>query len=113
MKTWTAQNKLKLNDDKAEALLMKSNRTSLRADAAEIPFTTCARNLGFMISDNMNLDKHISAVCRSAYVKIRRISSIRQYLTVKAIKTLICWTIVILFCLAARFIFSSADYKRF
>ena len=91
MKTWTAQNKLKLNDDKAEALLVKSNRSSLRADTADIPLTTCARNLGFRISDNMSFDKHtsdnmsfdkhISAVCRSAYVKIRRIISIRQYPT--------------------------------
>ena len=46
-----------------------------RVSAADIPFTTCARNLGFMISDTMTLDKHISTVCRSAYLKIRRISS--------------------------------------
>ena len=36
------------------------------------------------------LDKHISAVCRSAHVEFRRISSIRQYLTVEATKTLDC-----------------------
>ena len=51
---------------------------------------TCARNLSFMISDKMTLDKYISTVCRSAYMKIRRISSIRQYLTVEATKTLVC-----------------------
>ena len=38
----------------------------------------------------MSLDKHNSNVCRSAYVKIRRINSIRQYLTVEATKTLDC-----------------------
>ena len=43
-----------------------------------------------MVSDNRTLDKHISTVCRSAYMKIRRISSIRQYLTVEATKTLDC-----------------------
>ena len=76
------QNKLKLNDDKTEAFLVKSNRTtfpnaqptSLPVGSADIPFTTCTRNLGFMISDNMSLDEHIS---NSAYVEIRRISSIR------------------------------------
>ena len=55
VETWMTQNKLKLYDDKTEALLMKSNRTifhytqptSLRADTADVPFTTCAGNLGF------------------------------------------------------------------
>ena len=55
--------------------------TSLRVGTADIPFMTCARNLGFRISDNMSLDKQISNVGRSAYVEI---SSIRQYLTVEA-----------------------------
>ena len=86
------QSKMKLNDD------IKSNRTtfpnaqptSLRIGSAGCPFTTSARNFGFMISNNMSFDKHISNVCRSAYVEIRRISSIRQYLTVQATKTLVC-----------------------
>ena len=85
------QNKLKLNDDKTEALLVKSNRTifpdaqpaSLRAGTADIPFLTCAHNLRLMISDN----KHISTVCHSVTVKIRRICSIRQYLMVKVART--------------------------
>ena len=46
--------------------------------------------LGFMISDNTTLDKHISTVCHSAYVKIRCISYIHQYLTAEAAKTLVC-----------------------
>ena len=107
VKTWMTQNKLKLNDDKSEAVLIKSNRTSfpsaqptsLPVGSADSPFTTCARNLGFMISDIMCLDKHTSKVCRSAYVKIRRISSIRQYLTVEATKTLVC-----------AFVLSKLDY---
>ena len=59
-----------------EAVRVKSNRTippnaqptSLRVGSADSPFTTCARNLGFKISDNMSLDKHILNVCRSAYL---------------------------------------------
>ena len=92
MNIWMTQNKQKLNDDKTEALLKKSNRatfpntqpTSLRACSAHIPFMTCARSLGAMISDN------ISNVSRSAYVEIRRISSIRQHLTAEATKTPVC-----------------------
>ena len=61
------QNKLKLNDDKTEAFLMKSDRTnfhdaqptSLCVSTADIPFMTCARNLGFLISDKMTFDKRV------------------------------------------------------
>ena len=38
----------------------------------------------------MTLDKHISAVCRSACVEIRRIISIYEYLTAEATKTFVC-----------------------
>ena len=58
-KDWMTQNKLELNDDKTEAPLIKTNittlpnaqPTSLRVGSADSPFTTCTRNLGFMISD--------------------------------------------------------------
>ena len=78
LKTWMTQNKLKLND-KTEFLLIKSNRTTfpntqptaLHVGSADISLTTCASKLGFMISDNMPLDKHFSNICRSAYVEIR------------------------------------------
>ena len=64
-----------------------------------IPFATSARNLGFVISGDMSLDKHISNACRSESVDIRRISSIRQYLAVEATKTLVC-----------AFVLSKLDY---
>ena len=82
--------KLKLNGDETEALLTKSDRTSLRVGTTDVHFTTCARNLGLMISDYMTLEKHISIVCRSACIKIRRISSARQYMTVESTRTLVC-----------------------
>ena len=61
LNTWMTRNKLKLNDEnKTEVLLIKSSETifpdalptSLRVGTADIPFTTCTRNLGVMISDN-------------------------------------------------------------
>ena len=45
----------------------------------------------------MTLDKHISAVCRSAHVEFRRISSIRQDLTVEA-TTLNCYNSLLSGC---------------
>ena len=101
VKAWMKQSKMKLNDD------IKSNRTtfpnaqptSLRIGSAGCPFTTSARNFGFMTSNNMSFDKHISNVCRCVYAEIRRTSSIRQYLTVEATTTLVC-----------AFVLSKLDY---
>ena len=52
-----------------------------------------------MFSENMLLDKHITTICQSDYAEIRRISSVRQYLTVEATKTLVC-----------AFVLSKVDY---
>ena len=107
VKLWMDCNKLKLNDEKTESLLIKSDRakfpdpapTSVRVGNSVIPFATHAKNLGFTISSNTTIDKHATYICRSAYAELRRISSIRHLLTVNATKTLAC-----------AFILSKLDY---
>ena len=42
----------------------------------------------------MTLEKQISTTCRTAYMQIRRINSIRQYLTESAAKTIIQMMVV-------------------
>ncbi|WP_419587774.1 hypothetical protein, partial [Thiolapillus sp.] len=97
VKSWMDCNKLKLNDDKTESILIKSDRimlpdsapTSIRVGNSDIPFASHARNLGITISSNTTMDKHVTNICRSAYAELRRISSIRHLLTVNATKTLL------------------------
>ena len=99
VKSWMTQHRLKLNDDKTEALLIHTSRsfssstqkpTSILVCASSIPFSSSAQNLGFILSDDMTMDAHISHMCRSAYIALRQISSIRQYLSLQATKTLVC-----------------------
>ncbi len=99
IKQWMTQNKLKLNDDKTETLLVKSTRcvghdlslTSVTVGTADIPFAASAIDLGFMVTANdLSLRGHVSNICSSAYYQIRRIAAIRQYLSVEATKTLVC-----------------------
>ena len=95
---WMSKNKLKLNDEKTEALLFhtKSSFTTSQKPASilvgqsDIDFSPSARNLGYMITDDMSLDTHITHICRTAYISIRQISSIRKFLTIQATKTLVC-----------------------
>jgi hypothetical protein len=107
VKQWMSDNRLKLNDDKTESLLIrkKTDRSfaslpsSIQVGSASIAFSSHARNLGFIVSYDMSLDKHISTICRSAYFEIHRISSIRKYLSVQVTNTLAC-----------AFILSKLDY---
>ena len=54
----------------------------------DIEFAEIARNLGFIFDSDLSLKPHILKTCKAAYIEIRRTSSIRQYLTEDASKTL-------------------------
>ena len=107
VKLWMTTNKLQLNDDKTEALLFSKKSAiispslpvSLHVETVNIPFAQSARNLGFMITSDMSLDKHISIIYRSAYYELRKISVIRQYLSTHSATTLVC-----------AFVLSKLDY---
>ena len=79
-----AGNKLKLNNDKTEALLLHSSSksflvskpTTISICGCEISFSPSARNLGFYIRDDMSVELHIKNVCWSAYPELRQISTI-------------------------------------
>ena len=79
MKTETYY-KLKLDDDKTEALLIKLNRTtlpntqpiSLHVGSADIPFTTCARILDFMMSDYLSLETAIDSLKKGKSAGVNR-----------------------------------------
>ena len=97
VKTWMTSNKLKLNDDKTECMLTVSNRTSLpnphptsiHIGDTDILFSLQAKNLGVMLT-NLSAEKHVTNICRSAYIEIQRISNIRHYLTIDATKIFVC-----------------------
>ena len=105
VKDWMLANKLKLNEDKTEVLLIHPKHStnlklsSLSVGDSKISFTNEARNLGVLFTDTMNMNKHISNICKSAYCELRRIASIRHLLSMEATKNLIC-----------SLIFSKLDY---
>ena len=98
VRMWMNHNKLKLNDDKTEAVLVHTRRsflscnapTSMQVGSSTVQFSASARDLGYTISETMSLDQHVANVCRSAYLALRQISTIRKFLTVEATKTLVC-----------------------
>ena len=99
IKSWMTENQLKLNDDKTEALLftfsssLKSSTVSLPGSITlgchNIPFSDSVRNLGFILDSKLSMKKHVIKICQTAYFDLKRISSVRRFLTQDATKTLV------------------------
>ena len=96
IKTWMTRNKLKLNDDKTEALLFSGSvpsdcilPTSVAICSSSVSFSQKARNLGFMMDSDLSMKQHITRTCQTCYFELRRISSIRRFLTEEATKSLV------------------------
>ena len=102
VKTWMTSNKLKLNDDKTECLLIVSDRTSLpvphptsiHVGDTDILFSLQATILGVTLTTNLSMEKHVTNIYKSAYIEVRRINRICHYLTIDATKPLL-WAFVL------------------
>ena len=88
------QNK-QLNKDKTEAPRLATSSsdkdlpTSIQIGSRVMPFVKSVRNLGVILDWRLSMKEHINEGCQMAYWELRRISSIRQYLTEDAAKTLV------------------------
>ena len=90
-------NRLKLNEDKTEALKMgtKAKCKSVQCDRikvgnSDIPFKPHVKNLGVYLDSNLDMTRQVSHICSSTYLEIRRIGKIRKLLTLKTAKQLTC-----------------------
>ena len=90
-------NKLKLSDDKLRRWLsllalrqFVCYNEHLEIGGSPIPFQHKVKSLEAVLNSNLTTSHHISSVCRSAYLELRRISVIRPFLTTSATATLVC-----------------------
>ena len=92
---WYADNKLKLNDDKTEMIIIWSNYRpipklpGLHVGSSIITPAPHVKNLGVIIDSKFTMEQHINSVMRAAFFKIREISYYRRLLTPPCAKTLI------------------------
>ena len=56
---------------------------------SDIPFSSAAHNLGVIFHSQLALKEQVNKLCQLAYTEIRRIGSIRQYISFEASKTLV------------------------
>ena len=97
VKAWATVNMLKLNDNKTELMLVTSKRTkhlhslptSITIGNAQIPFKKSVKNLGFTLDCHLTMNAHVSNIARTCYFELRRLASIRRFLTSTATATLV------------------------
>ena len=107
IKDWMTDNKLKLNDDKTEVMIISSSRMSTALLIPEsfdigngsVPFSDTVKNLGVTLDCHLSLKTHVLNLVRTANFEPRRISSNRRLLTTEATATLV-----------SAFILSRLDY---
>ena len=98
LKTWMIHNKLQLNDDKTELMLTTPKKfhiypslpPSMQINRVNICFSPSVHSLGVILDQTLSFKQHVLSSCTVSYLELRRISTIRHYLSVDAAKTLIC-----------------------
>ena len=109
LRQWMLLHHLKLNDDKTQVIrfVTKHNMNKL-GDVVSCPINignssivpkSRVRNLGVIMDQHLSMIDHVSAVCASCNYHLRRLSSIRRYLTQDATR-----------CAVQAFITSRLDY---
>ena len=87
VKAWATANMLKLNDNKTELMLVISKRAkhlhshSITIGNAKIPFKQSVKNLGLTLDCHLTMNAHVSNIARTCYFELRRLASIRRFLT--------------------------------
>ena len=103
VKAWATANMLKLNDSKTELMLVTSKRSkhlhNLPTSITQIPFKQSVKNLGFTLDCHLTMNAHVSNIARTCYSELRRLASIRRFLTSTATATLV-----------SAFVLSRIDY---
>ena len=94
--SWMNSNKLKLNGNKTEFItlgrkchLTNNTISHLCIGDSPIECSTHIRNLGIYLDQELNMQSHVSSVCKTAYFHLRNIARIRKYLSEAATQSLI------------------------
>jgi hypothetical protein len=88
VKSWMAQNRLKLNDDKSEVLLCGSKVNMAKVSVSTVnvgdtPIAPCdsVRDLGLILDSALTLHDHVSSTVRACYFHLRTLRKLRPLLT--------------------------------
>ncbi|KAF7244902.1 hypothetical protein EYD10_08831 [Varanus komodoensis] len=89
---WMRANKLKLNPDKTEVLLVGSSgfgegKLNLVLNGVALPPRDKVRSLGVLLDPELSLEAQVTAVVRSAFLQLRLIHQLHPYLEYDSLAT--------------------------
>ena len=95
IRSWMIGKKFKINDDKTVFLIITSPKAGFSANLQlkidleiVLPSTSC-KSLEVMCDDHMQMNAHISYICRTIHFHLRNIGAIRNLLRDSATEQLI------------------------
>ena len=97
VKAWAPANMPKLDDNKTELMLVTSKSTmhlnnlptSITIGKTQITFKHSVMNLCFLLDCHLSMKAHVSNISRTRYFELRRLASIRRFLTSTITATLL------------------------
>ena len=96
VKQWMTSDKLMLNDDETEFiviasrhLLKKAAVNTIRVGDCDVSKVSVVRNLGGWFDDQLTVAVHITKICSAAFYHLHNIRRIKKYLSMDAAGTLI------------------------
>ena len=88
IRSWMIADRLKLNDDKTEFMIIgtraqldKVNVSEIVVGQAKVPALTIVRNLGTWLDTNLTMSAHINETCQAAIYHLYNIKRISRYLS--------------------------------
>ena len=98
LRDWMTNSKLQLNEDKTDMILISPRNvlnnipfpSEICTNGTNIQLSQTVHNLGVTLEQTLSFQQHISNVCRTCYLELRRIRTIHHYLSEDSRKTLIC-----------------------
>jgi hypothetical protein len=99
--SWMDSNKLKLNTDKTEVMsvgatsrLRLIGNDSVNLGGTNISFQASVKYLGVKLDQTLSMQDQISSVCRACFLELRRVASLRPFLSKDAATKLVSATVI-------------------